>query len=131
MGEPLAKLWLFASVSGTNTTPTEENKYKKQLSGGTPCKIPVVIFSCDTFVGLPREAKRGFKRNRARWDNPLQNSGCSHWLVELISRRPKKLNIKKSSVGKPLAKFRLLSSVLPSLLNCLRRPIAANWIRFL
>ena len=39
------------------------------------------------------------------------------------------LNIKKSSVGEPLAKFRLLSMVAPPLLDCLRMPGAANWIR--
>ena len=90
MGELLAKFWLFASVSGTDTTPTEENEYKKELSGGTPCKITVVIFSFAAFVGLPREAKSGFKkRERDRWGNPLKNSGCSFKLVELIPRRPK------------------------------------------
>ena len=85
MGEPLAKLWLLASVSGNNTTPTEENKYKKELSGGTPCKIPVVIFRCAAFVGFPREAKSGFKK-KDRWENPLQNSDFLLQLVELIPR---------------------------------------------
>ena len=42
MGETLAKFWLFASFSETDTTPTKEIKYKKELSGGTPCKIPVL-----------------------------------------------------------------------------------------
>ena len=56
MGEPLEKFWLFASVSETDTTPTEEIKYKKDLSGGNSCKILVVISSCSAFVGLPREA---------------------------------------------------------------------------
>ena len=45
VGGPLAKLWLFASVSGTDTTTTKEIKYFKNISGGTPCKIPVIIFS--------------------------------------------------------------------------------------
>ena len=52
MGEPLAKLFLFDSVSGTDTTSTKE----KNLSGGTLFKIPVVIFSYAAFVGLPKEA---------------------------------------------------------------------------
>ena len=34
-------------------------KYKKELSGGNPCKIPVVIFSCTAFVVLSNEAKSG------------------------------------------------------------------------
>ena len=57
MGEPLEKFWLFASVSETDTTPTKEIKYKKDLSGGTPCNIMVVIFSCANFIGFPKEAK--------------------------------------------------------------------------
>ena len=56
--------------------------------------------------------------------NPLQNSGCFLQLVELIPRRPNKLNIKKSSVGEPLTKLRLLYSVTPPLLDLLRRPRA-------
>ena len=59
MGEPLAKFWLFASIIGTDTTPTKEIKYKKDLSGGTPCKILVVVLSCAAFVGFPKEAKSG------------------------------------------------------------------------
>ena len=59
--EPLEKFWLFASVSGTDTTLTKENKYKKELSGGTPWKIPVVFFSCAAFIVLPKEAKSGKK----------------------------------------------------------------------
>ena len=59
VGKPLAKLCSFDSVNETDTMPTEENKYKKELSGGTPCKIPVVVFSCAAFFGLPNEAKRG------------------------------------------------------------------------
>ena len=34
-------------------------KYKKDLSRGTPCKIPVVIFSCIALVGFPKKAKIG------------------------------------------------------------------------
>ena len=59
MGEPLAKLWLFTSVSEIDTTSTKEIKYKKDLTRGTPCKIPVVIFSLAALVGLPNEAKSG------------------------------------------------------------------------
>ena len=62
VGEHLAKFRLFASVSGTDTTSNKEIKYKKELSGVTPCKITVVIFSCAAFVGLPREDKSGFKK---------------------------------------------------------------------
>ena len=64
------------------------------------------------------------------WGNPLQNSGYLLQLVKLIPRQPNKINIKKSSVGEPLAKFRLLSSVAPPPLDCLRRPIAKEniWI---
>ena len=54
MGEPLENFRLFASFSGTDTTSTKEIKYKKYLSGRTPYKIPVVIFSCATLVGLPK-----------------------------------------------------------------------------
>ena len=54
--EPLTKLWLLASVSGTNTTPTKEIKYKIDLSGGTPYKIMVVIFSCAALIIFPKEA---------------------------------------------------------------------------
>ena len=50
VGETLEKSRLFPSVSGTDTTSTKEIKYKKELSGGTPCKILVVIFSCAAFV---------------------------------------------------------------------------------
>ena len=57
----------------------------------------------------------------------LENSGCFLQLVELIPCRPNKLNIKKSSVGKPLAKFWLLSSAASPLLDCLMRPRAARW----
>ena len=57
VGEPLAKFRLFASVSGNDTTHTKEIKYKEELSGETPCKIPVIIFSCAALFGLPREAK--------------------------------------------------------------------------
>ena len=102
----------------------------KRSQWGTPCKILVVIFSCAAFVGFPRETKSGFKKNRARWGNPLQNFGFLLQLVELIPRWPKKLNIKNISVGEPLAKFQLLSSVAPPLMDFLRRPRAANWIRF-
>ena len=38
-------------------------KYKKELSGGTAYKVPVIIFSFAAFVGLPREANIG-KKNR-------------------------------------------------------------------
>ena len=58
VGEPLAKLWLFASVSVNDITTTKEIKYKKYLSGGTPCKI-TIVFSCIAFVGLPKVAKSG------------------------------------------------------------------------
>ena len=33
MGEPLAKFWLFASVSGTDTASTKEIEYKKSQLG--------------------------------------------------------------------------------------------------
>ena len=59
VGEPLAKFRLFPSVGGTDTTLTKGIKYKKDPSGGTPCKIPVVIFSISAFIGLPKEAKSG------------------------------------------------------------------------
>ena len=59
MGEPLAKFWLFASVSETDITTDQKIRYKKELSGGTSYKIPVVIFSCAAFVGLPKEANIG------------------------------------------------------------------------
>ena len=72
MGEPLAKFWLFASVSGTDTTPTKEIKYKKELIGGTPCKIPVVIFSYADFVGLLKEAKSGFKKGELGGGTPCK-----------------------------------------------------------
>ena len=57
VGEPLEKSCLFPSVIGTDITSNKEIKYKKDLSGGTPWKIPVVIFSCAAFVGLPKEVK--------------------------------------------------------------------------
>ena len=87
----------------------------------------VVLSSLD-FIGRRIAA---LKIYIARWGNALQNSGCSLQLVELIPHQPKRLNIKKSSVGEPLAKFRLLSSVVPPLLDCLRRPRADSWIMFL
>ena len=62
MGEPLAKFWLFASLSGSDTTPTKEIKYKKDLSGVTPFKIPFVIFSCAAFVVFSKEPNSGFKK---------------------------------------------------------------------
>ena len=70
MGEPLAKFWLFASVSETDTPPTKEIKYIKELSGGTPCKILVFIFSCAAFFGLPREAKSGLKKRELGGGTP-------------------------------------------------------------
>ena len=71
----------------------------------------------DFGYGLNREEGE----NRATWGNPLQNSGCSIQLVELIPHRPKKLNIKKISVEEPLAKLRSFSSVAPLSLDFLRR----------
>ena len=59
MGEPLEIFWLFASVDETDITPTKEIKYRKDISAETPCKNPVVIFSCAAFVGLPKDAKSG------------------------------------------------------------------------
>ena len=55
----------------------------------------------------------------------MQNYGCYLQLVELIPRLTNKLNIKNISVGEPLAKFWLLSSVAPPSLDFLRRPRAA------
>ena len=75
MGEPLAKFWLFASVSGTDTTSTEENKLKK-YQWGNPFQNVGCYLYLDAFVGLPREAKSGFKKKIARWGNPSQNFGC-------------------------------------------------------
>ena len=72
----------------------------------------------------PRAAKK-----RAWWGNPLQTSGCYLQVVELIPRQPKKLNIKKISVGEPFVKFRLLYSVASPSLDFLRRPRSANLIR--
>ena len=71
------------------------------------------------------------EEKRATWGDPLQNSGYLLHLLKLIPRRPNKLNIKKSSVGEPLAKFWLLSSVALPLFDCLRRPRAAYLIRFM
>ena len=59
MGEPLANFHLFASVSGTDTMLVKIYIYIKDLSGGTPCKILVVIFKCAALVGFPKEAKSG------------------------------------------------------------------------
>ena len=59
MGEPVETFWLFASVSGTDTTYTKEIKYKKEIIGVIPSKIPVVIFSYAAFVGFTKEAKIG------------------------------------------------------------------------
>ena len=53
---------VFALVSGTDTKPTKEIKYKKQFSGGTRCKITAFIFSCSAFVGMSKEAKSGKKK---------------------------------------------------------------------
>ena len=36
------------------------------------------------------------------WGNPLQNSGCSLELVELIPLQPKKLNIERAERGNQL-----------------------------
>ena len=81
---------------------------KKEFSEETTCKILVAIFNCSAFVGFPRESKSGLRKKRARWGNPLQNSGYLLQLVELIPHHPDKINIKKSSVGEPLSKFRVL-----------------------
>ena len=70
VGEPLAKFWLFASVIGADTTPTKGIEYIKYLSGGTPCKIPVVIFSCAAFVGFLKEDKSGFFLRELRGGTP-------------------------------------------------------------
>ena len=59
VGETLEKFLLFASVGENDTITTKEIKYKKELSGVTPSKIPVVIFICTAFVGFPKEAKSG------------------------------------------------------------------------
>ena len=105
---------MLASVSGTDTTPTKEIKYKK-ISVGEPLEkarllssVAPPLLDC---LRRPRAAKNN--KNRAWSGNPLQNSGCSLQLVELIPRRPNKLNIKKISLGEPLEKFWLLSSVAP------------------
>ena len=55
----------------------------------------------------------------------MQNSGFLLQLVELIPGQPKKLNIKKISVGEPLTKLWLLSLVAPPSLDCLMRARAA------
>ena len=65
------------------------------------------------------------KKDRVILGEPLQKSGYSLPLVKLISCRPKKLNMKKFSVGEPLEDFQLLSSVAPTLLDCLGRPRSA------
>ena len=57
------------------------------------------------------------------WGNPLQNFGCLLQLVKLIK-------YKKISVGEPLKKLRLLSSVASPSLDFLMRPRADNLIRF-
>ena len=43
MAEPLAKFWLFDPVSETDTTPTEEIKYKKISVGETLAKFQLLI----------------------------------------------------------------------------------------
>ena len=73
VGEPLAKFWLFASVSLTDTILTKENKYKKEISGVTPCKNSFVVFSCTDFFVLYREAKSGFKKIELGWGTPCKN----------------------------------------------------------
>ena len=100
VGEPLAKLRLISSVASPS------------------------------LVCLRRPRADKNKSKRAWWGYPLKNSGCSIQLVELIPRHLKKINIKKSSVGESLEKFRLLSSVALPSLDRLRRPRAANFIRF-
>ena len=72
---------------------------------------------------------RAERKEESYVGEPIVNSGYYLQLVELIPREPKKLNIKKSSVEDPLAKFRSLSSVALPSLDCLRRPRAANLIK--
>ena len=130
VGEPLAKLWLFASVSANDITKTKEIKYKN-ISVGEPLEKLRLLFSVASpslvFLRRPRAAKN--ISERAWWGYPLQNSGCSLQLVELIPRQLKKLNIKNISVGEPLEKFQLLSSVAPPSLDFPRIPRSANFIR--
>ena len=90
VGEPLAKFWLFPSVSRTDTTLTKEKKLKRRAQWGNPLQN----FGC-----YQNKDKR---EKRAQWGNPLQNVGCYH---------KKYLKGGKSSVGEPLAKFWLLHSV--------------------
>ena len=72
MGETLAKFRLFRSGSGTDTMMTKEIKFKKKLSGGSPCKIPVVIFSCAACVGFHKEAKSGLKKRELGGGTPCK-----------------------------------------------------------
>ena len=102
---------------------------KKRSVGEPLAKFWLLSSVAPPLLDLPKVVKSGLKQNRARWVNPLQNYSCSLQLVKLIPRQPNKLNIKKISVGEPLAKFQLLYSVAPPLLGCLRRPRAATLIK--
>ena len=124
-GNPLKKNCCLLQLVGL--IPFRPKKLNiKNISRGTPCKIPDVIFSCAAFVGFPKEDKSRLRKKRARWGNPLKISGCSLLLVELVPRQPKKL---KSAMGELVSKLRFFSSVAPPSLYCLRRPRAANCIR--
>ena len=71
----------------------QQKKYQK--SKGKSSSNPIL---------LTKEIKNAGKKG-AHWENPLQHSGFSLQLVELIKSK------KKRSVGEPLEKLRLFPSV--------------------
>ena len=81
VGEPLVKLWLFALVSVTDIMSTEGNKYKNISVGETLAKLWLLSSVAPPLLDCLGGSKPALKKERARWGNPLQSSGCSLQLV--------------------------------------------------
>ena len=62
MGEPLAKFWLFASVSGTDTASTEENKYKNSSVGEPLAKFQLLSSVALTLLDCLGGSKLALKK---------------------------------------------------------------------
>ena len=77
MGKPLAKLWLFLSVSGTNTTLTKYLK-KEKYQWENPLQNSGCYLQLVELIPLwpKKERKKERKKEKSQWVKPLQNFGC-------------------------------------------------------
>ena len=62
MGEPLAKFWLFASVSGIDNTPNKDIKYKKSSVREPLAKFRLLSSVAPTSLDYLRRTKANLKK---------------------------------------------------------------------